>query len=200
MEGQILLYIQNRIRVAALNPIVVAITSLGNAGWFWLALSILLFLIPKTRHLGVLCCCSMFFMVVLNNMILKNLVDRIRPFVDYPDILPLGHIPKDSSFPSGHTAASFAVATVILCRTKKRFGIPAIILATLIALSRLYVGVHYPTDVLGGFVMGLLCSFLGMRCGELLCAVLSKKFPSFKNPSASEKSEKDSMEKKSDLC
>ena len=182
MDGQILLFIQEHIRIPGLNSIVVAITSLGNGGWFWIALSVILFAIPKTRRLGVLCLCSMFFMGLLNNMCLKSLVNRTRPFVTFPNLSTLGRLPKDSSFPSGHTAASFAVSLVLLFRTKKRYGIPAVILASLIALSRLYVGVHYPTDVLGGFAMGIVCAFLGIKVGEFFCDRLSERFPSLADP------------------
>lgn len=177
MEGNILLFIQDNIRQPWLNPVMVGITSLGDAGLVWALICFTLFLIPKTRRLGTMCCFAFLFMVILNNLIIKEIVDRARPFVTVKNLIPLGRIPSDSSFPSGHTASSFAVATVILCRTKLRTGIPCMILAVLISLSRLYVGVHYPTDVLVGFFVGILCAFIGMKVGNFAYAKVTGRFP-----------------------
>ena len=94
--------------------------------------------------------------VVLCNGILKNLVGRIRPFDVNTSIQLLVARPHDYSFPSGHTAASFAAAVILFLQLPKKYGIPALILAVLISFSRLYLGVHYPTDVLAGAVSGTL--------------------------------------------
>lgn len=177
MEGNILLFIQDNIRQPWLNPIMVVITSLADSGLIWAVVCFTLFLIPKTRKLGTMCCFAFLFMVILNNLTIKMIVDRTRPFVVVKNLVPLGRIPSDSSFPSGHTASSFAVATVILCRTKLRIGIPCMILAVLISLSRLYVGVHYPTDVLVGFLVGIICAFIGMKVGEFAYTKVTGKFP-----------------------
>ena len=177
MEAQILLFIQNHIRQDWLTPIFKGITFLGDKGWFWISLSLSLLVFQKTRRLGCMCCMAMFFMVVINNMLIKNIVNRTRPWVTFPEIIPLGNLPDDSSFPSGHTAASFAVSIVLLLKTKKRFGIPALVLAVLIGLSRLYLGVHYPSDVLGGVVSGSLCAVLGLFTGPFVHNILSRIFP-----------------------
>ena len=86
---------------------------------------------------------------------LKDIVGRPRPFTRYPEPPPLGRVPKDSSFPSGHAAMAFAAATV-LSYYRPRWAAAFFLLAVAIGYSRVYNGVHYPLDVLGGAVLGLL--------------------------------------------
>ncbi len=175
MEAQILLWIQNNLRNPILDPIMQFITSLGDGGILWIVVTIVLLIIPKTRKTGLLCLISLGFTVLVNNIILKNLVNRTRPYVAIPDLILITKEPGDASFPSGHTAASFSVAVVMLMTMKKRYGIPAIILATLIALSRLYVGVHYPTDVLGGFVVSTLIAVATVEISKPVSKSIEKK-------------------------
>lgn len=92
----------------------------------------------------------------------QNIVARPRPFAEIEALIPLIAKPTDFSFPSGHTTASFAVALVMLRMLPKKIGIPAVVLAALVAFSRLYLGVHYPTDVLTGFVVALVGSSLAV--------------------------------------
>ena len=99
--------------------------------------------------------------LVICNGILKPLVHRIRPFDVKTGIELLVKRPTDYSFPSGHTAASFASVTALYLAGEKKLWIPALVLAVLIAFSRLYLYVHYPTDVLGGVVAGLAAGALG---------------------------------------
>lgn len=87
-------------------------------------------------------------------LVLKTLFDVERPSVRYPDPEPLVTTPTDLSFPSGHAATSFAGAT-LLARSVPRLAVPFYALAAAIALSRVYVGVHYPLDILGGAVLGI---------------------------------------------
>ncbi|MBO4320069.1 MAG: phosphatase PAP2 family protein [Treponema sp.] len=177
MEGDILLFIQNNIRTPVLDTVMKGITMLADHGWFWITLSLVLLIFKKTRKVGFMCCFAIGCMYLINNVCIKNIVDRARPYDVIEGLIPLGNLPDDSSFPSGHTAISFAVSVVLLFSTKKRFGIPAVILAFLIAISRMYVGVHYPTDVLGGFVIGTLCACISLWLGPKLWKIAVKILP-----------------------
>ena len=96
---------------------------------------------------------------------------RPRPYVSFDFLIPLGHLDNETSFPSGHTCSSFAAAAAIYFMYGKKAGIPAFILASLISLSRLYVGVHYPTDILAGVIVGVLCGL----AGAAICKAITKK-------------------------
>ena len=161
LDGELLLWIQDHLRVDAMNGFWIFITSLGNGGWFWIVLGILLLFFPKTRKLGLLTLGSMLIGFLITNICLKNLVARPRPYTQRPDLTILVKEPHDWSFPSGHTTASFAFAFAFYFGLEhKKYSIPVFVLVALIAFSRLYVGVHYPTDVLGGLLTGTLSAFL----------------------------------------
>ena len=155
IDISILLYIQESIRMSWLTPVVVFITSLGNAGIFWVILSLALLVPKKTRMIGCISFLALFGSLLVNNLLLKNLVGRIRPYDACSTLLPLVAKPTDYSFPSGHTGSSFASACVLYHHLPKKAGIPMLVLAVLISLSRLYVGVHYPSDVLAGILTGI---------------------------------------------
>lgn len=137
-----------------LDFIVPKITFLGDAGWFWIAVTLLLLILPFNRKMGFQAALALILTAIVCNVILKPSIMRARPCWIEQEIELLVKVPKDYSFPSGHSNASFAVATSIFMRNKK-LGIPAIILALAIALSRLYVFVHWPTDVLAGIIVGV---------------------------------------------
>lgn len=160
IDGNILLFIQDVIRHPALTPFFVGITKLGNAGMIWIVFSILLLLQKKTRKIGMMGICALLLSLLVNNLLLKNLVGRVRPYEVIPGLVPLIPRPKEYSFPSGHSASSFAAASVFYRTMPKKFGIPIVILAFLISVSRLYVGVHYPSDVLVGIVSGIVLSYV----------------------------------------
>lgn len=162
MEAYILLGIQEYVRNPILTPIMKFITTLGNGGIIWILLAILLILIKKTRKIGATVMLALLFSLLVNNGILKNLVARIRPYEVIDGLNLLVKKAVDYSFPSGHSGASFAAATVIGCFLPKKYGIPAVVLAGLIAFSRLYVGIHYPTDVLFGVLDGILLGGLAV--------------------------------------
>ncbi len=154
IEIGILLWIQEHLRFSFLNPVVQFITSLGDKGFFWIVVCILLFMFKKTRKIGIVAATALAMNTLIVNVILKTQIMRIRPFVLEESLSLITRLPKDSSFPSGHTSASFATAVILYKGLPAYVGIPALILAFLIGLSRLYVGAHFPTDVLAGALIG----------------------------------------------
>ena len=173
----ILDWIQNTLQCGLLDFLMPLITLLGDAGIFWIAVAVVLLIIPKTRKIGLGMGVALLMGLLVCNVILKPWVARIRPY-DYQiqyfgtQIKLLVDAMHDFSFPSGHTIASFEAATVLLIHNKK-MGIPAMILASLIAFSRLYLYVHYPTDVIFSVFAGIAIAFLG----DWLAGKVMKKFP-----------------------
>ena len=157
VEFSILDFIQNQFRTSFGDFVMPLISKLGNGGIIWLVLSGLLCVFPKYRKAGVTMLTALALDVLLCNVMLKPLVGRMRPFTVNTGVDLLINAPKDFSFPSGHTAASFAAAFALLF-VKNKLWIPSMILASLIAFSRLYLYVHYPTDVLAGILLGLIVS------------------------------------------
>ena len=157
VEFSILDFIQNQFRTPFGDFVMPLISKLGNGGIIWLVLSWLLCVFPKYRKAGVTMLTALALDVLLCNVMLKPLVGRMRPFTVNTGMELLINAPKDFSFPSGHTAASFAAAFALLF-VKNKLWIPSMILASLIAFSRLYLYVHYPTDVLAGILLGLIVS------------------------------------------
>lgn len=168
LDLSILLFIQEHLRVAWMNGFWDFITHFGDGGVFWILLTIALLIPKKTRKVGIVAGCSLILNFLITNVTLKPLVDRVRPY-NYSDlIIPLGRIPSEASFPSGHTSASFSCALIYVRMLPKKYGIPLVVLATLIALSRLYLCVHFPTDVIGGFLVALLSSTVVYACYQRL--------------------------------
>lgn len=139
------------------NPILTEIfkvlTNMGEYGAVWIIIGIVLFINKKTRHIGLTLAIAVLLSLAVSNGIIKNLAARSRPCWLNPDVNMLIAIPKDYSFPSGHASAGFASA-VSICMWNRRYGIAAIILAALIAASRMYFYVHFPTDIIAGIVLG----------------------------------------------
>ena len=171
IDGQILLFIQEYVRNTICDIFFKTITHLGDAGIFWIVLTIVLLCFRQTRKAGIYSACGLLASLVVNNLILKNLVGRIRPYELVEGLQCIVAPAIDASFPSGHTGASFASAVSMYRQLPGRFAVILIVLALLIALSRLYVGIHYPTDVLGGLVtgigIGLLANVVGDRIDKL---------------------------------
>ena len=160
MELQVLDALQT-IHNPVLDTLMCAITRLGDVGIFWILLCAVLLILPRTRKSGAILMAALLVDLVICNGILKPLVHRIRPFDVKTGIELLVKRPTDYSFPSGHTAASFASVTALYLAGEKKLWIPALVLAVLIAFSRLYLYVHYPTDVLGGMRIGAISGALG---------------------------------------
>ena len=159
VDMSILEWIRENLWCGFLDTVMPAITFLGDAGWFWIVIAVVMLFFAKTRKTGLMMGAAMIFGLIICNLILKPTVARIRPY-ELTGVMPIIGLQSDFSFPSGHTAASFEAATVLMIRDK-RFGIPALVLASVIAFSRMYLYVHYPTDILGGIVVGTLCGVLG---------------------------------------
>ena len=159
----ILDWIQANLQSPLMDKIMPIITLFGDAGIFWIVLSVLLLLFPKTRRIGLGMGIALLMGVLICNVTLKPLVARIRPY-DLQEELGVAiklliDAQHDFSFPSGHTIASFE-ASVVLLKNNKLMGVPAFILAIAIAFSRLYLYVHYPTDVIVSNILGTLFAFL----------------------------------------
>ena len=162
MEIHILDMIQN-LRTPIGDVVVPLITRLGDAGIIWIILTVLLLIIPKTRKTGVIMMAALLVDVLLCNVFIKNLVARTRPFDVNTAVQLLVAKPQDYSFPSGHTAASFASVTALYLAGEKKLWKIALVFAVLIAFSRLYLYVHYPTDVLGGIITGAIAGYIGYK-------------------------------------
>lgn len=168
IDTAILLWIQNNLRTPEMTPFWRFITLFGEAGIFWIAVTLLLILIPSKRKTGLTCAISMIFVFVATFAI-KYAVARTRPYDACTEIIPLIDKLRDYSFPSGHTSVCFSVSLILARKENRKIWIPAIILSVLVAFSRLYLGVHYPSDVLGGFLVALVFSSLAV--------FVSKKIP-----------------------
>lgn len=167
IEIYILGWIQS-IRTPALDMAMTFITRAGDAEAVWILLAVILLAIPKTRKSGVVLAAALCVDVILCNGILKNLIGRIRPCDVNTSIQLLIPRPDDFSFPSGHTAASFAAVAALMMAGERKLWKPALALAVLIAFSRLYLYVHYPTDILGGMIVGGIAGTIGyLAVGKL---------------------------------
>lgn len=165
-EFAILDFIQNNIRCGFLDFIMPKITALGNAGILWIILTVIFLISKKYRTTGIVMAIALIIDLIGCNMILKPLAARLRPFQINTAVELIISAPKDFSFPSGHTAASFAsVAAMYFTKFKywKVFGV----LAVIIAFSRLYLYVHFPTDVLFGAVFGVIFAYMAYRIYDM---------------------------------
>ncbi|MCM1542595.1 MAG: phosphatase PAP2 family protein [Blautia sp.] len=160
MEIQILDWIQG-LRGPAGDVFWPMVTRLGNRGNVWILLAAVLLVIPKTRKSGAVLAVALCVELLLCNVILKPMIARTRPFDVNTTVRLLVPGPGDFSFPSGHTAASFAAVAALFFAGEKKLWKPALVLASLIAFSRLYLYVHYPTDILGGMAVGVIVGYMG---------------------------------------
>ena len=149
------------IRFGLLDRLMVAVTTLGNGGAIWIAVGITMLFSKKYRKTGIAVLIGLLLGLILGNLTIKNLVARPRPCSINTDINLLIPFPSEYSFPSGHTLSSFVSAVGIYLGNKK-LGVWAIALASLIAFSRLYLYVHFPTDILGGVVLGIALAHLSL--------------------------------------
>lgn len=156
LDGDILLQIQYHLRTEFLTPLMIFVTRLGNEGLIWIACALIMMIPKRTRRIGFLALAALAVTYLVCSLGLKNLVGRVRPYETVSGLHRLIEAQEGWSFPSGHAASSFAAATVFFMGYRRRVGIPFMVLAGMIAFSRLYVGVHYPSDVIVGTVIGAL--------------------------------------------
>ena len=166
----ILDWIQAHLQCGFLDAVMPIVTLFGEGGIFWIAWAVLMLVFPKTRKTGIAMGIALVMGVLICNVTLKPLVARPRPY-DFQyeeygrEITLLVKGLHDYSFPSGHTIASFEACTVLMLHDK-RLGIPATVLAILIAFYRLYLYVHYPTDVIFSIIVGTAFAFIGNALAE----------------------------------
>lgn len=154
-EIEILKSIQAFLGCGFLDFIMPVISALGNGGILWILTAGILICTKKYRKSGILILLCMLLGLLIGNLALKPLIARPRPcWIDTEFPLLIDN-PSDFSHPSGHTLSSF-IAAFVLLKTDRRLGIPAISAAVLIAFSRLYLFVHFPTDILGGILLAWL--------------------------------------------
>lgn len=169
----ILNFMHEKLSCGFLDMLMPIVTFLGNAGLIWIAASLALIFVKRHRKTALMLLGGLACSAVVGNLILKNLVARTRPFALNPAVNLLISAPTDYSFPSGHTMSSFAAA-VILYHADKRFGIPALILAFLIAFSRLYLYVHFPSDIIAGAVIGAVIGYAVCKIGGRISRLRTK--------------------------
>lgn len=168
MDLSIVRWIAEHLRGPLFDTVMPYITALGDSGFLWAMICLVLLARKKTRRAGIFCGLALLLAYVSGEVVLKNIIQRPRPFTLLPDVALLIPPPRSFSFPSGHAGSSFAGATAIYLQNKK-WGVPTLVLALLIAFSRLYLSVHYLTDLLAGALLGVGCAFLARwLCRRLL--------------------------------
>ena len=162
LDFRILDWIQANLRTPWMDWLMPRISALGNAGMIWIVLAVIFLLRRPTRRWGMTMAVGLLGSLLVCNLVLKNAVARPRPCWINQEIALLIAVPKDYSFPSGHTTAGF-ITSVVLLRCHRRVGLCALFLAALVAFSRLYLYVHFPTDVLGGALIGAAVGFAAVE-------------------------------------
>lgn len=159
LDDSILFFIRNNMHNQVLDKGMVIITFLGDSGLIWIIIALILILNKKYRTVGLMVLAALLLSTMLGDGLLKPLFHRLRPSTNLQPSELLIKKPMSYSFPSGHTTSSFAAAGV-LSKYLRKYGLGFFVLAVLIAFSRMYLFVHYPTDILGGIILGLICSII----------------------------------------
>lgn len=142
-----------------MNAVMAFFSYIGEVGIIWIVATIVMLCFKKTRCAGVMAGIALILGLLIGEFGLKAIVCRPRPYTTYPDIFQNIAQPRGFSFPSGHACSSFAFAVAVFSR-HKAIGSASLAIAVLIAFSRLYNCVHYPTDVLAGALIGVVCAFV----------------------------------------
>ncbi len=172
IDWNILHFIKDTLSFGVLDFLMPKITMLGNSGFVWLVAAAILIISKKYRKTGLTMLAALAVGVLVGNAVLKNLIARPRPcWIENADLLIA--VPTDYSFPSGHTLSS-VIGAFMLTAANRRFGLFAIPLAALIAFSRLYLYVHFPSDVLASIVIGVLISLISILVCKKLTADIDR--------------------------
>lgn len=169
-EINILDFIQNTFKCAFLDFFMPLITLLGEDGIIFIAMAVVMLFFKKTRKVGLSIGAALLMGFIIGNLTLKPLFARVRPYnfnEAFDRATLLVDTLSDRSFPSGHTLCTFEACVVLFLTQKKYIGIPALVACTLVALSRLYLYVHYPTDVIVGAVLGTLFAIIAVKLVDL---------------------------------
>lgn len=181
-DASVITAIYENVHSAFLTMFFRIVTLLGEGGIFWIAVAVILLFFKKTRRSGICIGASLLIGVIVGNGIIKNVVARPRPYDAIEGIESVVSHLSDYSFPSGHSLCCFEAATA-LAMNRTKWAIPAYVGAVLVAVSRLFLFVHYPTDVICGALLGVLFGVLGsLAAGAIydrVCANIaaSKKTP-----------------------
>lgn len=159
------LYFLQELHTPLIDSIMLFFTKIGNICMPWLAIAVIMLCFKKTRKCGIAILLSLLLKELIGNMLLKNLVARSRPCWIDTAVPLLISAPSSYSFPSGHTFDGFAASVSILLYYKKS-GIAAVIVAAIIAFSRMYLFVHFPTDIIASVVLGSLVAMLAHKIVE----------------------------------
>ena len=169
-DHSVIFYVHEHLVYSFLTPIMAIISKITSNGALWILIALLLMIQKKYRVLGVA-------IIIALGFVFKPNVARLRPFVDFPNVtVPLeSALPKATSFsfPSGHSFGSFASAMTIylglsqIAPQKRYLGILALLLSVVVAFSRVYLFVHYPTDVLTGLVLGIIVGFIAWKLARV---------------------------------
>lgn len=162
MDILILNFVQSRCHNGFTDFLFPLITALGNGGAVWVVAGVCLAASKKYRRYGMMLLVSLGMTFLIINVILQPLVARPRPFQQFPGHILLIAAPHSYSFPSGHAGSSFSSAMILL-RMDRRIGIPCFVFAALVAFSRVFLFVHYPSDILAGAFIGVLSALLVIK-------------------------------------
>lgn len=162
LDINILNFIRNSFSNPVMDKLMIFFTSLGDKGFIWIVIGVVLLFQKKYRRVGFVLLMALLVTSIMGERIIKNIAQRPRPFTTYPYISIIINPPTSFSFPSGHTASSFAAAFV-LGYYLKEWRYIAYIFASLIAFSRLYLFVHNPSDIVAGILLGTLCALLTIK-------------------------------------
>ena len=164
-----------KIHSPVLDAVLGFFTYIGTAGIIWAVSAVIMLRSVRTRKAGISVIISLFYELIINEMLIKHIVQRPRPFILHPWVDTIVSRPSSFSFPSGHTCSSFAAATAIFCFNRK-LGAAAYLAAALIGFSRNYFYIHFPTDVICGAAIGIVLGVFAHLTAEKLYPVTEKRF------------------------